>query len=239
MRSSKCLMCLLLALAFIFVAQAQPTNAQIPGMPKLYGEFKMPEVGAYATYKVTQTENKVERTTKLSIVGTEKSEEKEDLYWYEVAETNPKTGEVVIVKMLISGNPQDIGTIKRMIMKSGKEAATELPPEILAMINVAPADTAEAPKPKMKNLGTVKVKVGKETLECAHMQYTSEGEAATEVWTNVKVPLFGVVKSTAATTTMELIEYGTDAKSAITEEVEVLPMPEGQTPEVQPTPGEN
>lgn len=239
MRSSKYLMCLLLALAFIFVAQAQPTNAQIPGMPKLYGEFKMPEVGAYATYKVTQTENKVERTTKLSIVGTEKSEEKEDLYWYEVAETNPKTGEVVIVKMLISGNPQDIGTIKRMIMKSGKEAATELPPEILAMINVAPADTAEAPKPKMKNLGTVKVKVGKETLECAHMQYTSEGEAATEVWTNVKVPLFGVVKSTAATTTMELIEYGTDAKSAITEEVEVLPMPEGQTPEVQPTPGEN
>ena len=239
MRSSKYLMCLLLALAFIFVAQAQPTNAQIPGMPKLYGEFKMPEVGAYATYKVTQTENKVERTTKLSIVGTEKSEEKEDLYWYEVAETNPKTGEVVIVKMLISGNPQDIGTIKRMIMKSGKEAATELPPEILAMINVAPTDTAEAPKPKMKNLGTVKVKVGKETLECAHMQYTSEGEAATEVWTNVKVPLFGVVKSTAATTTMELIEYGTDAKSAITEEVEVLPMPEGQTPEVQPTPGEN
>ena len=228
MRSSKCLMCLLLALAFIFVAQAQPTNAQIPGMPKLYGEFKMPEVGAYATYKVTQTENKVERTTKLSIVGTEKSEEKEDLYWYEVAETNPKTGEVVIVKMLISGNPQDIGTIQRMIMKSGKEAATELPPEILAMINVAPADTAEAPKPKMKNLGTVKVKVGKETLECAHMQYTSEGEAATEVWTNVKIPLFGVVKSTSATTTMELLEYGTDAVSAIKEKAEVLPMPEGQ-----------
>ena len=228
MRSSKCLLCLSLALAFIFVAQAQITSAQIPGMPKLYGEFKMPEVGAYATYKVTQTENKVERTTKLSIVGTEKSEEKEDLYWYEVAETNPKTGEVVIVKMLISGNPQDIGTIQRMIMKSGKEAATELPPEILAMINVAPADTAEAPKPKMKNLGTVKVKVGKETLECAHMQYTSEDETATEVWTNVKIPLFGVVKSTSATTTMELLEYGTDAVSAIKEKAEVLPMPEGQ-----------
>jgi len=239
MRSSKYLLCLSLAIAIVFVAQAQITSAQIPGMPKLYGEFKMPEVGAYATYKVVNIENKVERITKLSIGGTEKSEEKEDLYWYEVAETTPKTGGVVIVKMLISGNPQDIGTIKRMIMKDGKEAATELPPEILAMINVAPADTAEAPKPKMKNLGTVKVKVGKETLECAHMQYTSEGEAVTEVWTNVKIPLFGVMKSTSATTTMELLEYGTDAVSAIKEKPEVLPMPEGQTPEVQPTPGEN
>ena len=227
MRSSKYLLCLSLAIAIVFVAQAQITSAQIPGMPKLYGEFKMPEVGAYATYKVVQTENKVERITKLSIVGSEKSKEG-DLYWYEVAETNPKTGDVVIVKMLISGNPQDIGTIQRMIMKSGKETATELPPEILAMINVAPADTAEAPKPKMKNLGTVKVKVKDATLECAHMQYTSEDKTTTEVWTNVKIPLFGVVKSASATTTMELLEYGTDAVSAIKEKPEVLPMPEGK-----------
>lgn len=227
MRSSKYLMCLLLALAFVFVAQAQPTNAQIPGMPKLYGEFKMPEVGAYATYKVVQTENKVERITKLSIVGAEKSEEG-DLYWYEVAETNPKNGEVVIVKMLISGNPQDIGTIQRMIMKSGKEAATELPPEILAMINAAPPDTAKPPKPKMKNLGTEKVKVQDKTLECAHMQYISGEEKPTEVWTNIEIPLFGMVKSASATTTMQLLEYGTDAKSAIKEKPEVLPMPEGK-----------
>jgi hypothetical protein len=235
-------------------------------MPKLYGEFKMPEVGTYATYKVTQTENKVERITKLSIVGMEPAEggvakivseggvmkivdssgvakiytpKAGDLYWYEVAETNPKTGEVVIVKMLISGNPQDIGTIKRMIMKSGKETATELPPEILAMINAAPADTTKPAKPKMKNLGTVKVKVQDKTLECAHMQYISGDETTTEVWTNIEIPLFGMVKSTSATTTMELLEYGTDAVSAIKEKPEVLPMPEGQTPEVQPTPGEN
>ena len=227
MRSSKYLLCLSLAIAIVFVAQAQITSAQIPGMPKLYGEFKMPEVGAYATYKVVQTENKVERITKLSIVGSEKSKEG-DLYWYEVAETNPKTGEVVIVKMLISGNPQDIGTIQRMIMKSGKETATELPPEILAMINVAPPDTAKPAKPKMKNLGTVKVKVQDKTLECAHMKYITGDETATEIWTNIEIPLFGMVKSASATTTMELLEYGTDAVSAIKEKPEVLPMPEGK-----------
>jgi hypothetical protein len=228
MRSSRYLLCFSLAIAIVFVAQAQISSAQIPGMPKLYGEFKMPEAGAYATYKVIQTENKVERITKLSIVGTEKSKEGEDLFWYEVAETNPKTGDVVIVKMLISGNPQEIGTIQRMIMKSGKEAATELPPEILAMINAAPPDTAKPAKPKMMNLGTVKVKVKDETLECAHMKYITGDETSAEVWTNVKIPLFGVVKSAAATTTMELMDYGTDAKSAIKEKVEVLPMPEGK-----------
>ena len=71
------------------------------------------------------------------------------------------------------------------------------------------------------------------------MKYTSGDETATEVWTNIEIPLFGMVKSTSATTTMELLEYGTDAVSAIKEKAEVLPMPEGQTPEVQPTPGEN
>jgi hypothetical protein len=228
MRSSRYLLCLSLAIAIVFAAQVQISSAQIPGMPKLYGEFKMPEVGSYATYKVVQTENKIERITKLSIVGKEKSKEGEDLYWYEVAETDPKKGETVLVKMLISGNPQEIGTIQRMIMKSGKEDATELPPEILAMINAPAPDTTKPPKPKMKNLGTEKVKVNDETLECAHMQYMTGDKTSAEVWTNVKIPLFGVVKSTSETTTMELTGYGTDAKSAITEEVEVLPMPEGK-----------
>lgn len=227
MRFGRYLFCSLLAIAIVFAAQAQIASAQIPGMPKLYGEFKMPEVGAYATYKVVQTENKVERITKLSIVGKEKSEEG-DLYWYEVAETDPKKGETVLVKMLISGNPQEIGTIKRMIMKSGKEDATELPPEILAMINAPVPDSAKPAKPKMKNLGTEKVKLGDETLECARMQYMTGDKTSAEVWTNVKIPLFGVVKSTSDVTTMELIEYGTDAKSAITEKVKVLPMPEGE-----------
>ena len=96
------------------------------------------------------------------------------------------------------------------------------------MINAPAADTTKPAKPKMKNLGTEKVKVMDETLECAHMQYMTGDKTSAEVWTNVKIPLFGVVKSTAEMTTMELIEYGTDAKSAITEKVEVLPMPEGK-----------
>ncbi|KPL00963.1 MAG: hypothetical protein AMJ91_02330 [candidate division Zixibacteria bacterium SM23_73_3] len=252
MRSSKYLLCFSLVVAVVFfLSSTQPSEAQIPGMPKLYGEFKTPEVGAYVTYKVINIKNKVERITKLSIVGIEKSEggvakileegeikkvveggkvqpilkpKGEDLYWYEVEETDPKTGYVAIMKMLISGNPQDIGIIHRMIVKSAKEPASELPQAFVQMINQTPAQETEANKPKIKNLGTEKVKIKSETLECAHLQYISPDKTTAEVWTNAKVPLLGMVKSTTPEITMELLEYGTDAVSAIEEKPEVLEM---------------
>ena len=255
MRSNKCLLCLSLVVAVAFVfTQALPSEAQIAGMPKLYGEFKMPEVGAYATYKVINVKNKAERITKISIVGIEKGEggvakiysegepmkivdssgiarvytpKGEDLYWYEIEETDPKTGVVNTVKMLISGNPQEIGTIHRMVIKSGKDPATELPQEILGMLNQTPPQKTKTKveEPKSKKLGTEKVKIKKKTFECTHLRYSFKDKTTAEVWTNTKVP-FGVVKSTSPEVTMELLEYGTDAVSAIKEKPEVLEMPE-------------
>ena len=254
MRSSKYLVCLWLAIAVVLFL-AQPSRAQIPGMPKLYGEFKMPEKGAYATYKVITTKNKAERIIKLAIVGIEKGEgglakivsegelmkivdtsglarlvtpKAEDLYWYEVVETDPKTGAVTIIKMLISGDPQEIGTIQRMIVKSGKEPASELPQALIQLLNQTPPQKTKVEKPKMKNLGTEKVKIKDKTFECAHLRYSSEDKTTAEVWTNKEVPLFGIVKSTSPEVTMELLEYGTDAVSAIKEKPEVLEMPEGK-----------
>jgi hypothetical protein len=250
MRYNKYLLCLSLMIAVVFFL-TQPSRAQIPGVPKLYGEFKMPEKGAYAIYKVINTKNKTERIIKLAIVGQEKFEEEvavvteygpkpddkaitkvkeksekgKDLYWYEVVETNPKTGNVVIAKMLISGNPQEIGTIHRMIVKSGKDPASELPPALIQLINQTPPKKSEAENPKMKNLGTEKVQIKKETVKCEHVRYSYKGKTTAEVWTNSKVPLFGLVKSTSPDITMELSEYGTDAVSAIKEKPEILEMP--------------
>lgn len=252
MRYNKYLLCLSLMIAVVFFL-TQPSRAQIPGMTKLYGEFKMPEKGAYAIYKVINTKTKTERIIKLAIVGIEKGEggvakivsegeimkivdtsgiarlytpKAEDLYWYEVVETNPKTGNVVIAKMLISGNPQEIGTIHRMIVKSGKEKASELPQAVIQMINQAPiTDTAKVAKPKMKNLGTEKVKVKDKTLKCNHLQYRAADKTVADVWTNAEIPLFGLVKSTSPDITMELLDYGTKAVSAIKEKPEVLEMP--------------
>jgi len=186
----------------------------------------MPEKGAYVTYKVIYTKNKAERIITLSFMGKEKSEEGEDLYWFEQKETNPKTGNVNIMKMLISGNPQVIGTIHRMIVKSGKDPASELPQALVQMINQTPSQKTEAEKPKIKNLGSEKVKIKDKTLECTHLQYNSKDKTTEDVWTNTKVPLFSLVKSITPEATWELFEYGTDAVSAIKEKPEVLELQE-------------
>lgn len=229
MRSNKHLSYLWLALIAVFVfVQAVPSVAQMPGLPKLYGEFKVPEVGGYATYKVTYKESKAEQTVRLALVGKEKSKDGKELYWYERQETNSQTGAVVIAKMLISGDPQEIGTIHRMIFKSGKDPASELPQAFVKLMNQPLPEESKAKEPKVKELGTEKVKVGEKALNCKHLRYGSGEEPITEVWTNEEVPLFGVVKSDAKEVTMELVEYGADAVSTITEKPEVLEMPEGK-----------
>jgi hypothetical protein len=101
----------------------------------------------------------------------------------------------------------------------------ELPQQLMQMINQPLPETTKVEEPKIKNLGTEKIKVNDETLKCDHLQYISKDKTTADAWTNADVPLFGLVKSASAETTMELIGYGTDAKSAITEEPEVLEMP--------------
>jgi hypothetical protein len=225
MRSSKYLVGLSLTLAMLFAfVLVQPSTGQMRGIPKLYGEFKVPEVGAYATYKVINNANKAERITKLSIVGKEKGEEEEELYWYEVQETDSKTGTVTIIKLLIAGNPQEIETIHRMITKKDKDKALEMPPELMKLVSEIAPDTTEAEEPKIKNLGTEKVRMMDTTMQCTHLKYTYKDKSTAEAWTNDQIPLFGVVRSTSPDLNMELIEYGTDAKTAITEEPELLDM---------------
>jgi len=226
MRSQKypLLLALMVAVVF-FLGQTQVSQAQLPGMPKLYGEFKIPEVGSYVTYKVFYPKNASERMVKMSILGKEKSPKGEDLYWFEQEETDPKTGEVNIVKMLISGNPQDIKTMHRMIMKSGKEPAQELPEDVMQMINQVPT-TKDADQPKIKNLGTEKVKMKDQTFDCVHERYTYKDKSTADAWRNTKVPIFGMVKSTNPDATFELVGYGTNAVSAIKEQPKVLELPE-------------
>jgi hypothetical protein len=177
---------------------------------------------------VTYKDTKAEQTVKLALVGKEKSGEGKELYWYERQETNSKTGLVVVAKMLISGNPQEIGTIHRMIFKSGKDPASELPQAFVSLLNQPLPEESKDKEPKVSELGTEKVKVGKKTLSCKHLQYRVGEDRVAEVWTNEEVPLFGVVKSEGKEVTMELVEYGADAVSTITEKPEVLEMPEGK-----------
>lgn len=224
----KYLACVLLLVAlFLVFSQTEPLVAQVPGIlgiPKLDAEFKMPEVGSYVKYKLADTKTKSESILKLSVVGKEKVKG-EEFFWYEIEQSDPKTGSVSVIKMLISGNPQKPSTIKRMVYKSGKEPANELPQAFVSLMNQVPKDTAKAVKPKTKKLGTEKVKTKMGIFDCVHTQNISQHNQLTDTWTNAKVPLFGIVKSTAGSTKLELLEHGTKAVSAIKEKPKLLQMP--------------
>ena len=216
--------------AFLFVfSQTEPLMAQVPGIlgiPKTSAEFKMPKVGTYVKYKSTNEKTKTETILKLSVVGKEKLEKEEEFFWYEVEQTEPKTGGVTIIKMLISGDPRDLGTVKRMIFKSGKEPASELPQAFVNLMNqTPPKDTTKAAEPKTKKLGTEKIETKTGTFSCVHTQSTSPYNQVTDNWTNAEVPMFGIVKSTSGSNTLVLLEHGTGAVTAIKEEPKLLEMP--------------
>jgi hypothetical protein len=228
MFSKKFLFGLFLIFFLALIAEAQMPGISAPGkMPEMFGEFKMPEVGSYAEYKLSYPAEKVESILRMSIVGKEKAAKGEELFWYEYQTRDPKTGNVDIVKMLVSGDPQKEGNIIRMILKHNKDKAMELPAEMIQMIN-APM---EEEKKETGEKGEVK-KIGKETLEtpagkfeCNHLQYVSGKNETEDIWQSEEIPFFGLTKSVARDMSMEIQKFGKDAKSAITEEPEELRIP--------------
>ncbi|MCJ7458521.1 MAG: hypothetical protein MUP17_05980 [candidate division Zixibacteria bacterium] len=227
MFNKKSLLWLCLFFFLVQIASAQMPGIPGPGnMPRMFGEFKMPQVGSYAEYKMTYPSEKVETIVRMSIVGKEKTPDGKELYWYEYQTTDPKTGNIDIVKMLISGDPQKEGTINRMIFKHNKDKAMELPEEMMRMIN-APMKKEEKIKKEgeVKNLGIEKMQTPAGILECFHMQYVSENKEASDVWQAKEVPFFGLAKSVTQGVSMEIQKFGKDAKSAITEEPEKLVIP--------------
>ena len=229
MFSNKYFTCVLFLAAFLLVfSQTEPLVAQVPGilgMPKMSAEFKMPKVGTYVKYKSIDEKTKIETILRLSVVGKEKFEGKGEFFWYEIEQTEPKTGGVTIIKMLISGDPQELGTIKRMIYKSGKDPANELPQAFVSLMNRIPKDTTKAVKPKPKKLGTEKIKTKMGTFNCVHTQNISPYNQVTDSWTNAEVPMFGMVKSTSGSNTLVLLEHGTGAVTTIKEKPKLLEMP--------------
>ncbi len=229
MFSKRYFTCVLLLAAFVLAfSQTEPLRAQIPGilgMPKLYAEFKTPEVGTYVKYELFDNKNNAENVYKLSIVGMEKVKGEGDFFWYEIEQASPKAGNVYIIKMLISGDPQKPGVVKRMIYKSGKDPANELPQAFVSLMNQPSKEAAKPAEPKPKEVATEKIKTKMKTFDCTHTQDISEGKQVTDTWTSDEVPLFGIVKSTSASKTLQLVEYGTGAVTAITETPKLLEMP--------------
>jgi hypothetical protein len=179
-------------------------------MPKFYSDFR-PVVGGWSEYQVT-SKGEAPAKMKIAIVGKEG-----DAYWYETVMEDKKAGKM-ITKMLVSGNPDDPNSVKRMIVKAGNEPAMEMPVQM-----VRQGSKPQESKGKLIDKGKETIKVPAGTFATQHFQYQESGSLV-DTWIYKDVSPYGLIKSQSKDFEMVLTGFGSGAKSLITEAPRKLEM---------------
>ena len=196
-------------LCFAQLSYAQFGKGQAP---RFYSEFK-PVVGGWSEYQMTANGEEPSKM-KIAIVGKEG-----DAYWYETV-MEGEDEEQMITKMLVSGNPDDQKSVKRMIVKMGDEPAMEMPVQMMQ------GSKDQGPqKGKFIDKGNESIKVPAGTFTARHMQY-QDGQTVVDTWIHKDVSPYGMVKSQSKDFEMVLLGYGTGAKTLITETPQKFEMPQ-------------
>ena len=227
-------MVLLPALVFgPLLAGAQAPPAKEP--PRFFGVFAT-TVGGWSEYAVTETEGGKKSTMRNSVVGKEG-----DAFWYEVAIT--EGGVRNIVKMFLKGDPNNPENIQRLIMKNGDQPAQEMPREFVVMGRRMATTMFETrsgssivnqPNLKAEETGTAKVTVPAGSFDVTRNRILDPaGKVLATYDFNKDVLPFGVVRSETDKVKMELLAYGKDAVSMITETPTMMKTPPGM-PESNP-----
>jgi len=208
--------------------------------PWLGSEFR-PVVGHWSEYQMTPKGEKP-MTMRIAIVGKEG-----DDYWYETVMVL-EGQEKMITKKLVSGDPDNDENVKRMIMKSGDEPATEMPVQMMKMMGPdgglpqmmmqgEEEPEVEEPEAKPVDLGVASVTVPAGTFKAHHWQFVTKEEAV-DAWVSEKVRPHGLVRMAAKDFEMVLIGHGDDAKSLITETPQKMSMPNIKMPGMPSMPGQ-
>jgi len=222
----------------VLISAALPLRAQGPPVkepPKFFGIFST-TVGSWAEYAVTETEGGKISTMRNAIVGKEG-----DLFWYEVAIT--EDGARNIIKMSLKGDPNNPENIQRLIMKSGDQPAQEMPREFVMMgrrmatamfESRSGSSVADQPGLKSVEVGTREVKVSAGTFAVVQTQLVDgTGKVLATYDYSKDVHPLGVVRSETDKVKIELVAYGRDAVSLITEKPVMMKRPPGM-PETNP-----
>jgi len=226
----------LLAAAALLLAPAVVGAAEpAPASPKFFGVFAT-TVGGWSEYAVTETEGGKHSTMRNAIVGQEG-----DGWWYEVVITEGSARNVI--KMFIKGDPNNPENIQRLIMKNGDEPAQEMPRDFVVMgrrMATVMFETRSGsgvtgmPGVKTEETGTAKVTVPAGTFDVTQNRIVdASGKVLATYDFNKDVLPFGVVRSQTDKVKMELLAWGKDAKSVITEEPVMMKTPPGM-PEANP-----
>jgi hypothetical protein len=184
-------------------------------VPRLFGAFS-PKNGGWSEYAIYDKSTGKRTVMRMSIVGIEA-----DAFWYEVE--NREGGGSNIVKMLLTGDPNDPENIQRLIMKSGANPAQEMPRDFVLMGRRMASHMFEQrsgiPSNPALKLENKKTGVGSATVPA--------GTFDVRYKINTDVHPFGVVSSDAENATMVLVGYGIGAKSLITQEPAMMTRPPG------------
>jgi hypothetical protein len=216
----------------VLLLGAAPARAEAPSVkevPKFFGIFSS-MVGGWSEYAVTETESGKKSTMRNAIVGREG-----DSFWYEVAIT--EDGVRNIVKMFLKGDPNNPENIQRLIMKNGDQPAQEMPREFVVMgrrmatsmfETRSGSSVANQENLKAEELGTREVVVPAGKFEAVQNRLVdSSGKIlATYDYSRNVFPL-GVVRSETDKVRIELVNYGRDAVSLITEQPVMMKTPPG------------
>jgi hypothetical protein len=185
--------------------------------PRFYSEFK-PVVGGWSEYEI-KARGEAPMKMKIAVVGKEG-----DAYWFESVMDGGREG-LMISKMLVSGNPDDTSNVKRMIVKTGKRPAMEMPVQMMGR-----GKQPQGTPGKMIDKGIETIKVPAGSFSAQHVQY-QQPDGVVDGWVYKDVSPYGLIKSKTKDTEMVLIAYGTGAKTQITEQPQKFQMP--QMPQMQ------
>jgi hypothetical protein len=200
-----------------------------PKIPRLFGTFS-PSLGAWSEYAVFEKTTGVRSVMRMSIV-----DKQGDLFWYEVV--NEEGGSKNIVKMLVKGDPNDSENIQRLIIKTGTQAAQEMPKDFVLMGRRMAIHMFEQrsgiPSEAYANLRNEKISEGETVVPAGTLTVSrnrivdNEGRIYGEYKFSEAVRPLGVVSVDTENTSMVLLAYGSDAQSQITEKPVLMEQPPG------------
>ena len=192
-----------------------------------------PAMGSWAQYTISRDGQ--ELTTRLALVGHEKRDGK-DALWFESASETPRGK--VITEMLVPGYPFAPDAAMELVVKRGDQPARKMSGAMMAMMRgqggqgQAQGQAAAGRSGRgggmgrgagMSNwneqcrglsvVGQESVKVPGGTFAATHLHNAAD---STDVWVSRQVP-FGLVKSQTPRMTMQLNAMGKDATKSITE----------------------
>lgn len=176
------------------------------------GMYPSPQVGDYAEMRF-KSPDQGNMPVRFAVVGTREVVGRTH-YWIEIFSVPPTVGDTVIVQLLVPTYPFEPHDLRGYIVKMPGQAATRFPDYMIPQLSQsAPGPGWKEQCQSADDLGNERINVPAGVFIARHYRSQPDNES---VWI-ANVP-FGMVKMVTAAGEMELMAFGSDAQSYITEE---------------------